>query len=100
MAKHVNLHSSNALMRAYNQSKTIPPRITRSAEDDYPDTALIPGFGGVRKARENQRATRNAQAHMGHHDGAPSPAGTGPFRKKRGGRTRPTPGAVRRPRLN
>jgi hypothetical protein len=87
----VDLHNSNALMAAYHQSKTMPPRITRSSEDDYPDTRAIPGFGGVRRERERLRGLAAKR---------PTP---GSYQPGRRGQTKPTPGSYygrKKPRLN
>jgi hypothetical protein len=43
----VNLHNSNALMAAYHQSKTIPPR----RKPPIP----VPGYGGYVQQRDSQR---------------------------------------------
>jgi hypothetical protein len=79
--------------RFLDRQKRKPPaaaaKVTRY-DLQPPNPGVIPGFGQYREAR----VTRNWQAHMGNHDGAPSPQGRGPFRPRRRGRTRPTPGSV------
>jgi hypothetical protein len=76
-------------------------RLVKKRHDNGPDTRAIPGFGGYRKEVENRRGTKIMQAHMGNHDGAPNPRGTGPFKKTKRSRgiptnTRPTPGSAAR----
>jgi len=66
-------------------------KLTRLAEDDLPDTRLIPGFGGVRQQREKRRAQARAR---------PLP---GSYQPGRRGQTKPTPGSYygrKKPRLS
>jgi len=77
-------------------------------------TALLKAFQTSRKKRKPPPGYRHAlnevRAGAGYqpvpvvlHDGAVSPAGTGPFKRPRRGRTRPTPGSRSRrgrPTLN
>jgi hypothetical protein len=65
---------------------------------------FVPGYGQARKRyweNRKRQLEQEMQRKYPSTDGAPSPAGTGPFARRRRGRTNPTPGSAtgrRRPR--
>jgi hypothetical protein len=75
-----DLHNSNALMSAYQQSRTMRPKVVSGT--------LPPGIRHFLSERHSVPAAQHVL-----HDGSVNPAGTGPFRRPRRGPTRRTPGS-------